>query len=185
MSKTTFSLSLWVRFCSPGIRLLVNSDGELHLPFGWFEIWSKLIFSSLIYYVSMLILKKIRMNDYKALKLFALDVFAAEESAFYDQTKQGNQQHPGANRVRAKIGDVMIPRKDWMYYDDHLALVQTPLGESLQDLQIRSAGERLDKLSIQSTIYQMLLALDYLHTECHLIHGGMKWFLTRIFLKDD
>jgi hypothetical protein len=29
MSKTTFSLSLWVRFCSPGIRLLVNSDGEL------------------------------------------------------------------------------------------------------------------------------------------------------------
>ncbi|CAP92889.1 hypothetical protein E8E15_003667 [Penicillium rubens] len=120
------------------------------------------------------LVRDLEMNDYKALKLFALDVFAAEESAFYDQTKQGNQQHPGANRVRAKIGNVMIPRKDWMYYDDHLALVQTPLGESLQDLQIRSAGERLDKLSIQSTIYQMLLALDYLHTECHLIHGDIK-----------
>ena len=34
-------------------------------------------------------------------------------------------------------------------------------------------GERLNKLSYQSTIYQMLLALDYLHTECKIIHRNM------------
>jgi hypothetical protein len=56
--KASISLSLLVTFYSPGIRLLVNSDGELHLPFGWFEISSKLIISSLIYYVSILILNK-------------------------------------------------------------------------------------------------------------------------------
>jgi hypothetical protein len=32
---------LWARFYSPCIRLLVNSDGEPHLPFGRFEISSK------------------------------------------------------------------------------------------------------------------------------------------------
>ncbi|CAG7969431.1 unnamed protein product [Penicillium nalgiovense] len=110
-------------------------------------------------------------NDYKALKIFALDVFGQEESAFYNQIKRGNQQHPGSNRVRTKLGEVKIPQKDWKYYE-HLALLQTPLGESLQDLQKRSVGERLDKPTIQSTIYQMLLALDYLHTECHIIHGA-------------
>lgn len=124
------------------------------------------------------------MNDYKALKIFALDVFGQEESAFYNQIKRGNKQHPGSNRVRTKLGEVKIPQKDWKYYE-HLALLQTPLGESLQDLQKRSVGERLDKPTIQSTIYQMLLALDYLHTECHMIHGGMKWFLAREFQKDD
>ncbi|CAI7582947.1 unnamed protein product [Penicillium glandicola] len=36
------------------------------------------------------------------------------------------------------------------------------------------SGQRLDKLSIQLTIYQMLLALDYLHTECELIHADIK-----------
>ncbi|CAG8108410.1 unnamed protein product [Penicillium nalgiovense] len=110
------------------------------------------------------------MNDYKALKIFALDVFGQEESAFYNQIKRGNKQHPGSNRVRTKLGEVKIPQKDWKYYE-HLALLQTPLGESLQDLQKRSVGVRLDKPTIQSTIYQMLLALDYLHTECHMIHG--------------
>ncbi|OQE14313.1 hypothetical protein PENFLA_c039G01584 [Penicillium flavigenum] len=119
------------------------------------------------------LVRDLEMNDYKALKAFALDVFGAEESAFYDQMKRGNQQHPGSNRVRTKIGEVKIPQKDWKYYE-HLALLQMPLGESLQDLQKRSAGERLDKLSIQSTVYQMLLALDYLHTECHMIHGDIK-----------
>ncbi|OQE06538.1 hypothetical protein PENVUL_c017G05299 [Penicillium vulpinum] len=117
------------------------------------------------------LVRDLERNDYMALKVFALDVLGSEESAYYDRIEQGNQQHLGSDRVRTKIGELKIPRNDgWK----HLGLLQTPLGESLLDIQNRSADERLDKPTIKSTIYQMLLALDYLHTECKFIHGDIK-----------
>lgn len=112
------------------------------------------------------------MNDYMALKMFSHDVLPGEESTYYDKIKQGNQQHLGSGRVRTKIAEFEFIRFEIF---NHLGILQEPLGESLQDIQNRSVGGRLDKLSIQSTIYQMLLALDYMHTECNLIHGGMEW----------
>jgi hypothetical protein len=109
------------------------------------------------------------LNDYVALKVFALDILGAEESGILDRIKKGNQQHLGSKRVRTKIGKLIIPENVAF---KHLALLQPPLGESLLDIQNRSFGKRLDKISIQSTIYQML-ALDYLYTERKIIHTGM------------
>ncbi|KAJ5186624.1 hypothetical protein N7449_011388 [Penicillium cf. viridicatum] len=117
------------------------------------------------------LVRDLEMNDYMTLKIFSHDMLAGEESAFYDKIKQGNQQHLVSDRVRTKIAEFELTRcKIWK----HLALLQEPLGESLLDIQNRSVGERLDKLSIQSTIYQVLLALDYMHTEYNLIHGDIK-----------
>ncbi|KGO65109.1 hypothetical protein PITC_013680 [Penicillium italicum] len=119
------------------------------------------------------LVRDLEKNDYMALKVYTLDILGSDESAYYDQIKQGNQRHLGSDRVRTMVETMMIPdpkRRHWK----HLALLQAPLGESLLDVQNRSVGERLDKLSIQSTLYQMLLALDYLHTECKIIHGDIK-----------
>ncbi|CAI7609708.1 unnamed protein product [Penicillium crustosum] len=113
----------------------------------------------------------LEMNDYMALKMFSHDMLPSEESTYYDKIKQGNQQHLGSGRVRTKIAEFEFTRLEIF---KHLVILQEPLGESLLDIQNRSVGERLDKLYIQSTIYQMLLALDYMHTECILIHGDIK-----------
>ncbi|KAJ5159177.1 uncharacterized protein N7500_008828 [Penicillium coprophilum] len=117
------------------------------------------------------LVRDLQMNDYLTLKLFALNTCDKEESELYDRMKQGNQQHPGWARVRKKLGELTIPQK--IGWREHLGILQAPLGESLLDIQNRSAGERLDKLTIQSAIYQMLLALDYLHTECKIINTDM------------
>ncbi|KAJ5688327.1 hypothetical protein N7536_010946 [Penicillium majusculum] len=117
------------------------------------------------------LVRDLEMNDYMALKMFSHDMLPGEESTYYDKIKQGNQRHPGSGRVRTKIAEFEFIRFEIF---NHLGILQEPLGESLQDIQNRSVGERLDKLSIQSTIYQMLLALDYMHTECNLIHGDIK-----------
>ncbi|KAJ5419805.1 uncharacterized protein N7487_003355, partial [Penicillium crustosum] len=114
--------------------------------------------------------RDLEMNDYMALKMFSHDMLPSEESTYYDKIKQGNQQHLGSGRVRTKIAEFEFTRLEIF---KHLVILQEPLGESLLDIQNRSVGERLDKLYIQSTIYQMLLALDYMHTECILIHGGL------------
>lgn len=170
-SKTAICLSISATFYSPAIRLSVNSDGESHLPCRWFEILSRLIlYSPFTRY--LLNTNQNRMNDYMALKMFSHDMLPREESTYYDKINQGNQQHLGSGRVRTKIAEFEFTRLEIF---KHLAILQEPLGESLLDIQNRSVGERLDKLSIQSTIYQMLLALDYMHTECILIHGGMEW----------
>ncbi|KUM55368.1 hypothetical protein ACN42_g11924 [Penicillium freii] len=117
------------------------------------------------------LVRDLEMNDYMTLKIFSHDMLADEESTFYDKIKQGNQQHLGSDRVRTKITEFELTRLEIF---KHLAILQEPLGESLLDIQNRSVDERLDKLSIQSVIYQMLLALDYMHTECNLIHGDIK-----------
>lgn len=106
------------------------------------------------------------------LKIFARDVDGREESIIYDLLANGNRQHRGSDYVRGKLAALMIPRPDG---EEHLALLQKPLRESLRDLQDRMVDQRFDALALKSTMYQVLLALDYLHTECGIIHTGERY----------
>ncbi|KAJ5359919.1 hypothetical protein N7517_009110 [Penicillium concentricum] len=83
------------------------------------------------------------MNEYMTLKVFAFDIVGDEESELYDRIKQGNQQHLGWERVIAKIRKLKISQNiGWK----HLAALQAPLGESLQDLQNLSVDIKGDNI---------------------------------------
>lgn len=54
----------------------------------------------------------------------------------------------------------------------HSCLVYKPMRETLLQLQHRMHGDTLSLQYLRLYIFCLLEALDYLHTECHLIHTG-------------
>ncbi|KAJ5772853.1 hypothetical protein N7457_007749 [Penicillium paradoxum] len=117
------------------------------------------------------LVRDLKAEDYMVLKIFARDVDGRKESVVYDLLADTNRQHLGSDLVRTKIAAVTIPRPDG---EDHFALLQAPLWETLRDLQERMVDQRLDQSTLKLVLYQVLLALDYLHTECKLIHTDIK-----------
>jgi serine/threonine-protein kinase SRPK3 len=62
-------------------------------------------------------------------------------------------------------------------HGDHLCLVTDPLGSTLASLQISQPKGVFTVPVVKRIIKQCLLALDYLHTECRLVHTG-QWSTT-------
>lgn len=103
-----------------------------------------------------------------ALKVYTRDEDNENEFKIYKQLSRPSQ-HPGRGHVRDALDIFTLPRPG----GDHQCLVQTPLWESLHDLHFIMPEGRMDETILKSALRQMLLALDYLHTECKLVHTGM------------
>lgn len=54
----------------------------------------------------------------------------------------------------------------------HECLVHTRLWESLHDFLYRNPTQRLPSGVIALTLHRLFLALDYLHSECQIVHTG-------------
>ncbi|KAE8141307.1 kinase-like domain-containing protein [Aspergillus pseudotamarii] len=57
---------------------------------------------------------------------------------------------------------------------DHCCLVQKPMWESFRDLLYRNPTHRFTEDLLKAGLMQVFLALDYLHTECKLVHTDIK-----------
>lgn len=57
---------------------------------------------------------------------------------------------------------------------EHHCLVQKPMWDSWKDLLRRKPAERFTEALLKAGLQQVLLALDFLHTECHLVHTDIK-----------
>lgn len=57
---------------------------------------------------------------------------------------------------------------------EHYCLVQKPMWDSWKDLLRRNPAERFSETLLKAGLQQVLLALDFLHTECHLVHTDIK-----------
>jgi len=51
-------------------------------------------------------------------------------------------------------------------------MVHKPLGLRISDFQALVPGERLPQVILKLTLKHILLALDFLHSECNLAHTG-------------
>jgi serine/threonine-protein kinase SRPK3 len=82
-----------------------------------------------------------------------------------------NPQHPGPHHIVQLLDHFIHSGPN----GDHSCLVFEPLGESVLSLQKRSEHGSLPLNNVKMIARQVLLALDYLHSYCNLIHTGLKF----------
>ncbi|KAL2838560.1 kinase-like domain-containing protein [Aspergillus pseudoustus] len=90
-------------------------------------------------------------------------------------------KHPGCKAIRSLIDSFHIDGPE----DKHQCLVHPPLFESVWELLHRNPIQRLPKAVLAFTLRQVFLALDYLHTECQVIHTDIKANNIMFELADD
>lgn len=76
-------------------------------------------------------------------------------------------KHPGRNFVRKLLDHFYIQGPH-----GHVCLVHEPLGMSADVLVKMSPGQVMSLDDMKPGIRQLLVALDFLHSECHIVHTG-------------
>ncbi|KAK5110339.1 hypothetical protein LTR62_006047 [Meristemomyces frigidus] len=133
-----------------------------------YEILGKLGFGSTS--TDCLLNEPPRSRAYATLKVYTRDQDNNEELEMYQYLKTCSKSHPGYRHVRSALDAFTIPRAG----GSHPCIVQKPLWESFRDLLARSPRRRFSGDLLKAGLHRTLLALDYLHTECHIIHTAVR-----------
>ncbi|KAF2018044.1 kinase-like protein [Aaosphaeria arxii CBS 175.79] len=123
----------------------------------------------------------IRNHGYVTLKVFAKDEKDSNEFDIYNALSIGSHRHPGYPYVRKALETITISRAG----RDHQCLVQTPLWDSFGGILNRSPTQKLTEGVLKVGLRDLLSGLDYLHSECKLIHTDMKVDNVLVELDDD
>lgn len=79
-----------------------------------------------------------------------------------------SSDHPGRENIRRFLDSFTITGPD----GKHIVLVQEPALISLFDLSQRMNDNRFPEQTVKEVITELLEALDFLHTECEVVHTG-------------
>ncbi|GKZ59520.1 hypothetical protein AnigIFM49718_005402 [Aspergillus niger] len=112
----------------------------------------------------------LQSHRYVTLKIYTRDESHTEEFKIYKHISQANPSHPGYGYVRTALDTFIIPRPG----GDHPCLVQQPMWDSFHDLLFRNPRHRFTEDLLKAGLMQVYLALDYLHTECMVVHTDIK-----------
>ncbi|OAA67875.1 protein kinase domain protein [Niveomyces insectorum RCEF 264] len=107
---------------------------------------------------------------YVSIKIPALDTDASGEAAKAKHILTANSAHEGFGFVRTPIDEFNLQGPK----GTHLCLVYHPMRETLLRFQRRLPRQRLAMPIFKPYMYLLLQALDYLHSECQLIHTDIK-----------
>lgn len=105
---------------------------------------------------------------YVVLKVYTRDTDHSREYEACRRIGAMETDHPGSRLVRSALDLFAIPRED----GDHLCLVQQPMWDSFSDMLQRGSERRFTEDLLKTALQTVLLALDFLHTECNLVHTG-------------
>ncbi|KAM5464784.1 hypothetical protein MauCBS54593_006877 [Microsporum audouinii] len=116
--------------------------------------------------------RNLQNHGYFALKVFTRDHGEAcqNELQTYEAINKASPSHPGHPHIRTAEGMFAIERPG----GDHQCLVQAPMWDSWRDLLYRNPSGRFSVALLKGGLRHLLLALDYLHTECRLVHTDIK-----------
>lgn len=114
----------------------------------------------------------IRQHTYVTLKMYERDSSHGErETQIYKHLASIKSNHTGSLLVRAALDDFQVPSADGSHY--HQCLIHPPLAMSLFELRNKGKAKIFTENLLKPTLIHILLALDFLHTEAHVVHTGM------------
>lgn len=91
-----------------------------------------------------------------------------DELKMYKRMEIGSRNHPGCSAVRSLLDSFDVKGPD----GQHRCLVHPPLWESVLTFLHRNPVRRLPTPVLAFILQRLFLALDFLHTECQIIHTG-------------
>ena len=103
-----------------------------------------------------------------ALKIFTNDRQNREEINVYKHLMNVQSKHPGRNYLRNALNNFTLQGP----HGEHQCLVFEPMLENAQALLRRNPSHRFTEDLLKVFLRHILSALDYLHTDAHLIHTG-------------
>jgi len=110
-----------------------------------------------------------RDRRYVALKVYIYSSKSNREVEVLRHLSNINpESHPGRSVIRTMLDNIEIDGS----WGKHQFIVQEPLLTSLLHFQATFNPLRLNKDLIRGVAQQLLLALDFLHTEAHVTHTG-------------
>ncbi|KAL1895659.1 hypothetical protein Sste5346_005129 [Sporothrix stenoceras] len=83
-----------------------------------------------------------------------------------------SSSHPGRHAVRSVLDH--LPPVTSPAGNSHQCLVHAPLWDTARDLLYMNDTRRFTPLLTAMTLLPLLLALDFLHSECRLVHTDIK-----------
>jgi serine/threonine-protein kinase SRPK3 len=111
----------------------------------------------------------LREHEYVTLKVFVSgNPQAKNEEAVFKHLKTIKSDHGGAKFIRTLRDSFKLPGEK----GPHVCLVHDALGVTLKQLRELSDGEKLEFELFRPIIYDLLFALDYLHSQAKVVHTG-------------
>ena len=122
-------------------------------------------------------------NKYAALKIYAHDLVAEDEidneTAIYKHlSTAGSPDHPGKMYVRTIQDSFFVTSRAG---NPHQCLVHDVLSNDILSLRYTRPDRKLPEAMLKQILIHLLLALDFLHNECHIIHTGQVVPLTMLW----
>ena len=111
-----------------------------------------------------------REHKHVALKTFTRGVGDRDEFETYRLVSKAKPSHPGYRHVRTALDIFVLGERG----GDHNCLVQEPMWDSWKDLLLRNPAHRFSEELLKAGLRHLFLGLDYLHTECKIVHTGKK-----------
>lgn len=121
-------------------------------------------------------------KTYSALKIYAHNLIAEDEldneTAIYEHiSNSGHSDHPGKAFVRI-IQDSFVCKS--RAGNLHKCLVHEVLSNDILTLRYHSRDRHLPEATLKQFLMHLLIAVDYLHRVCQVIHTGLFWSATFI-----
>ncbi|KAK2804903.1 hypothetical protein FQN50_006410 [Emmonsiellopsis sp. PD_5] len=120
--------------------------------------------------------RNLATDKYAALKIYAHALVAEDEIdneiAIYQRlSTMGNPNHPGKAYVRTIQDSFTITSRTG---HRHQCLVHEVLSNDILSLRHTHPDRKLPEVMLRQILIHLLLALDFLHSECHIIHTDIK-----------
>ncbi|ESZ90487.1 CMGC protein kinase [Sclerotinia borealis F-4128] len=120
--------------------------------------------------------RNLATNKYAALKIYAHNLVAEDEidneiAIYKHLSTAGNLDHPGKMYVRTMQGSFFVTSRAG---NSHQCLVHEILSNDILSLRYTRPDRKLPEAMLKQILIHLLLALDFLHSECHIIHTDIK-----------